>query len=336
VVRSYNIYMSYFSGKTILVTGAAGFIGSHLVDRLLLEGARVTGVDNFISGKRENLELALGYERFSLIEEDVVEWGGKLQGTSYKEQVHYDYIFHLASPASPPRYQEHPVETYMVNSMGTHYLLLLAQEMKARFLYTSTSEAYGDPLEHPQKETYFGNVNPIGPRAMYDESKRFGEMACSVFTKKGVDARIVRIFNTYGPRMDPKDGRVFPAFISQALSGEHMTVEGDGKQTRSFCYVDDLVEYLVRAMSTEGLAGEIINIGNPDEHAVVDMAEKIKQMTQSNSDIIHVEARNEDIARRQPDISKAKQLLGYEPQVGLEEGLEKTINDFRERITDNR
>lgn len=324
--------MNTFTDASVLVTGAGGFIGSHLVDRLLYEGARVTGVDNFISGKRENLELALGNERFSLIEEEVVEWVRKLQATSDRLQADFDFIYHLASPASPPRYQEHPVETYMVNSMGTHYLLLMAQEMRARFLYSSTSEAYGDPLEHPQKETYFGNVNPIGPRAMYDESKRFGEMACSVFAKKGVDARMVRIFNTYGPRMDPEDGRVFPAFISQALAGEPITVEGDGKQTRSFCYVDDLVEYLVRAMSVEGLAGEIINIGNPDEHAVVEMAEKIRHLTQSESEIVHVEARIEDIARRQPDISKAKERLGFEPQVGLDEGLVKTIKAFRQNL----
>ncbi len=309
--------------KKILVTGAAGFIGSHLVDRLLSDGARVTGIDNFITGRKENLESAINNPDFRLIEAEAVE---KLEheARNGESEVRYDGIYHLASPASPPRYQQHPVATYLVNSLGTHWACELAKVNGARLVFSSTSEAYGDPLEHPQKEAYFGNVNAIGPRAMYDESKRFGEMVCSVFANSfGVDTRVVRIFNTYGPRMDPKDGRVFPSFFDQAKKNEPIKVEGDGQQTRSFCYIDDLVEYLVRAMSTDNLKGELLNIGNPDEHSVLEMAQIIKKMTESSSEIEHVAARPEDIARRQPDISKAKQMLGFEPQISLDEGLER-------------
>lgn len=314
-----------FMDKQVLITGAAGFLGSHLTERLLKEGAWVTGVDNFITGKPENLAANLNHERFTLIEADA-----SLEPMSYlKPEKRYHLIYHLASPASPPRYQHNPVATYMVNGLGTHRLLELAGLFNARFVFTSTSEAYGDPLEHPQKESYWGNVNTVGPRSCYDESKRFGEMVCHTFNQQyQADARIVRIFNTYGPRMDPLDGRVMPAFITQALDNRPITVEGDGQQTRSFCYVDDLIEYLVRVAMVDQARDEIINIGNPDEHAMLEIAQIVKEMTGSSSEIIYVPARPEDISRRQPDITKAKTILGYEPQVTLTEGLERTIKWF--------
>lgn len=324
-------------GKKVLVTGAAGFIGSHLTDRLLAEGAVVTGVDNLITGSRENLIEAGKNPNFKLIEEDVVEWSrhkdDRLRMTDDGKQLKFDFVFHLASPASPVAYQHNPVATYLVNSMGTHQLLELAVQWQARMLFTSTSEVYGDPKEHPQKESYFGNVNPIGPRACYDESKRFGEMACMVFGQKyGLDTRVVRIFNTYGPRMQADDGRIIPAFIGQALRQEPITVEGNGEQTRSFCFVDDMVEYMIRAMSREEARGEVINIGNPDERTVMAAAQTVKELTGSHSPIVNVPGRPEDIQRRQPDITKAKKILEYEPQIEFETGLKKTIVYFQERL----
>jgi nucleoside-diphosphate-sugar epimerase len=315
--------------KTLLVTGAAGFIGSHLVDRLLAEGHRVIGVDNFITGKKDNLHKALSHPEFTFIEANVID----PPETYLPENLSFDLIFHLASPASPIHYQDHPIETYLVNALGTHRLLEWARKNRARMVFTSTSEIYGEPLEHPQKETYFGNVNPVGPRACYDESKRFGEMACMTFHKQfQLDTRIVRIFNTYGPRMDPHDGRVIPALVAQALHHQPVTIEGDGTQTRSFCYVADMVEYLVRMGMAEGLAGEIINLGNPDERTVLALAEAIKQLTGGEAVVTHTEGREEDISRRCPDISKATRVLDYSPRVGLEEGLRRTIDWFRSNL----
>lgn len=326
--------MECFKGKQVLVTGAAGFIGSHLTDRLLAEGAMVTGLDNLMTGSKENLAGALTHPNFQFIEEEVVEWVRQIQNSNVKVQnleSHFNYIYHLASPASPKAYQHNPVATYMVNSMGTHYLLEMAVTLGARFLFTSTSEIYGDPLEHPQKETYWGNVNPVGPRACYDESKRFGEMVCKTFGEKyRADYRIVRIFNTYGPRMQKEDGRIIPTFISQALEGKPITVEGTGEQTRSYCYVTDLVEFLVRAMSQDNMKGRIVNIGNPEEFTVNQVAEMIKRLTKSKAEIVQLPGREEDITRRKPDITLAREILGFEPKVNLEEGLIKTIAYFRE------
>jgi nucleoside-diphosphate-sugar epimerase len=320
-----------FEDKKVLITGGAGFIGSHLVDRLMEMGAHVTVVDNFVTGNKHNIEQHLGNERFVLVEEDVVEWAQNiifnLKFSIFKQ---YNHIFHLASPASPRGYMEHPVETYMVNGMGTHSLSLLAKQWGASLLFASTSEVYGDPLEHPQQETYFGNVNPIGPRACYDESKRFGEMVVmNAVRNNGLDGRMVRIFNTYGPRMDPLDGRVFPSFISQALKNEPITVYGDGLQTRSFCFVSDLVEYLLRAMAAEAARGEVINIGNPEEHTILEMAETIKRLTNSSSEIVFADLPQDDPVRRKPDISKASLHLEFEPKIGLEPGLTQTIEWFR-------
>lgn len=318
-----------FSQKQVLVTGGAGFIGSHLVERLVDEGAQVTVVDNLITGNRQNLANVLPVIRY--INADVVAWAH--QQTHKPTATSYNFIYHLASPASPRGYQENPVQTYLVNSVGTHNLVTMALKMKARLLFASTSEVYGDPLEHPQTETYFGNVNPIGPRACYDESKRFGEMVVmNAVVNDQLDGRIVRIFNTYGPRMDPADGRVFPNFINQALKQIPITVHGDGQQTRSFCYVDDLVEYLVRAMSMATAKGEVINLGNPEEHTMLAMAETIKTMTQSSSIIIFDDRLEDDPTKRKPNISKARKILRYKPQISLTEGLNQTINFFRQKL----
>ncbi len=319
-----------FEDRAVLVTGGAGFIASHLVDRLLASGAHVTAVDNFITGNKNNLFDALSSPRFHFIEADVSQPPSIYMQQHQGKLEHFDYIFHLASPASPRGYMDKPIETYTVNSFGTHFLADYALETKAVMFYASTSEAYGDPLEHPQKEAYWGNVNPIGVRACYDESKRFGEMVLTTWAReKGLDVRIARIFNTYGPRMDPRDGRVIPNFVTQALKGEPITVHGDGTQTRSFCYVDDLVEFILRMAVSEQARGEVINIGNPDEYAMLDFANKVKELTGSNSEIVFVERPLDDPNKRKPDINKAKKLLGYEPQVSLVDGLGKTIGFFR-------
>ncbi|MFC1653800.1 NAD-dependent epimerase/dehydratase family protein [Patescibacteria group bacterium] len=310
-------------GKVCLVTGGAGFIGSHFVEKLISCGARVIVVDNFVTGSRKNLEHITS-KNLEIIEADASQ-----PVSSYlKEDV--SFIFHLASPASPDGYMKEPEVTYMVNSMGTHHLCEYARKTGAKLLFTSTSEIYGDPLEHPQKETYWGNVNPTGPRACYDESKRFGEMVVNIFQKRDqIDARVVRIFNTYGPRMGLEDGRVIPNFLSQAIKNEPITVHGDGTQTRSFCYVDDLVKYILRAMIIEKAKGETINIGRPGELTMKELAEKVKQISGSSSQIKLVDGRDEDISQREPDISKAISILEYEPKVDVEEGLRKTIEYFR-------
>lgn len=311
----------------VLVAGAAGLVGSHLCDHLIAEGHDVIAVDNFITGRRLNIEHLLGNERFQLEEWDISAHVGDLA---------VDQIFHLASPASPIGYMSNPIATHLVNSVGTLKLLELAKRNGARFLFTSTSEIYGNPQVHPQPETYFGNVNPVGPRSCYDESKRFGESITMEFVRQfGLDARVVRLFNVYGPRNDPNDGRVIPAFISAALRNEPLPIYGDGTQTRSLCYIDDLTRGLVGVMHTEGMAGEVVNLGNPDERTVLELAERIIHLCGSTGGYDWLPMREDDPERRCPDIAKARQRVGWEPQVPLDEGLRATIDYFVkvERIT---
>lgn len=328
--------LDYLQGKTVLLTGAAGFIGSNLVARLLPLGAHVIGVDNLLTGRKENLSEFLDesgtsrIENFEFILADVSQ-----PVTAYlPETKKIDLILHFASPASPPRYQQHPVETYLVNSIATHYLAeyLLKTNPDGRLLFAGTSEAYGDPQVHPQTEDYWGNVNPNGKRACYDESKRLGETICGVFNRDlQLDTRIVRIFNTYGPHMDPTDGRVIPNFISQALSAQPYTIYGDGSYTRSYCYIDDLVEYILRMASKDGLVGETVNIGNPSEHTILETAQKVHSVVRPESEfeVEYHPQPADDPTRRQPDISKAKTLLDYEPKFNFEDGLQKTIAYFQ-------
>jgi dTDP-glucose 4,6-dehydratase len=306
-----------------LVTGAAGFIGSHLCDRLLAEGHEVIAVDNLLTGSMANLEHLEGRQGFRFILHDVCE------PLTIEEPL--DGVFHLASPASPKDYMEHPIETLDVGSLGTRRMLELARQHGAGFLLTSTSECYGDPLVHPQPETYWGNVNPVGPRSCYDEAKRFAEALTMAYRRVyGLRTSIARIFNTYGPRMKLDDGRVVPTFLDQALRGAPLTVYGDGSQTRSFCYVSDMIEGLWRLW----LSGEPgpINLGNPVELSVLEFARKILELTGSSSPIQFLPLPQDDPRRRQPDITKARQLLGWEPRVSLEEGLRETIAWFR-RLT---
>lgn len=308
--------------KHVLVAGGAGFIGSHLSEALLGNGYRVICVDNLLTGRKENLAEANKNPNFSFMQGSVIE--------PLVINDHIDFIFHLASPASVVDYQKYPEETALVNSLGTINMLNLAKNNKAKFLLASTSEVYGDPKEHPQKETYWGNVNPNGIRSCYDESKRFAEAMTMVYVRKyGLDARIIRIFNTYGPRMRKNDGRVISNFINQALSGQPITVYGEGSQTRSFCYVSDLVSGIVGAMNSEKTAGEVFNLGNPEEYTMIDLANKIKTMTNSVSEIVHGKLPEDDPAQRRPDISKAKAVLGWEPKVPVDEGLAKTIEYYR-------
>lgn len=308
---------------TSVVTGAAGFLGSHLTDRLLAEGHQVIGIDNLITGNVANLEHLAGDGRFKFIKQDVTNHLF-LPGP-------VDFIWHLASPASPVDYLEYPIQTLKVGSLGTHNALGLAREKKARFFLASTSECYGDPLVHPQREDYWGNVNPVGPRGCYDEAKRFAEaMTMAYHRAHGVDTRIVRIFNTYGPRMRLRDGRAVPNFIAQALRGEPLTIHGDGSQTRSFCYMDDLIEGFWRLMH----AGrhEPVNIGNPNELTILEFAEKIIALTGSASTLEKRPRPVDDPNVRRPDITLARSLLGWEPKVGLDEGLRRTIAHFQDRV----
>ncbi len=310
-------------GRRAVVTGGAGFIGSHLAERLLRDGWEVLAVDNFITGDRRNLSAAAGHPCFRLLEHDVSK-------PLYVEGA-VDLVFHLASPASPLDYLQHPIQTLKVGSLGTHNTLGLAKEKKAAFFLASTSEVYGDPLQHPQREDYWGNVNPIGPRGVYDEAKRFSEaMAMAYHRTHGVQVRIGRFFNTYGPRMRLGDGRVVPAFMEQALRGLPLTVFGDGRQTRSFCYVDDLVEGIVRlAASGENSP---VNLGNPREMTILQFAETILAATGSSSPLVHMPPMEDDPKVRRPDIAKARRLLGWDPKVPLEEGLVPTVAHFRERL----
>lgn len=307
----------------LLITGGAGFIGSHLCDYFLSKGHKVVAVDNFITGSRDNIAHLAKEPRFEFIYHDVtnfIEVEGEL-----------DAILHFASPASPKSYIEYPIQTLKVGSLGTHNTLGLARIKGARFLLASTSEVYGEPLVHPQREDYWGNVNPIGPRGVYDEAKRFAEaMTLAYHRSHGLDTRIVRIFNTYGPRMALDDGRVVPNFVGQALRGEPLTVSGDGSQTRSFTYVADLVDGIARLLdSQEELP---VNIGNPDEMTIKAFAERINAATGNKAGIIYTPRPVDDPSRRCPDITKARRVLGWEPHVKLDEGLAKTIAFFREKM----
>lgn len=306
--------------KRVLITGAAGFLGSHLCDKFIAEGFRVIGMDNLITGDLKNIEHLFKLEHFEFYHHDVttfVHVPGKV-----------DYILHFASPASPIDYLKIPIQTLKVGSLGTHNLLGLAREKNARILIASTSEVYGDPLVHPQTEEYYGNVNTIGPRGVYDEAKRFQESITMAYHRfHGMETRIARIFNTYGPRMRLNDGRVIPAFIGQALRGEDLTVFGDGLQTRSFCYVDDQIEGLYRLLLSDYSLP--VNIGNPGEITILDFAQEIIKLTGTDQKIVFTPLPQDDPLQREPDISKAKEILGWEPKVSREEGMKTTFEYFK-------
>jgi len=311
--------------KRILITGAAGFLGSHLCDRFIKEGYRVIGMDNLITGDLKNIEHLFKLEQFEFYHHDVSQF------------IHVpgsiDYILHFASPASPIDYLKIPIQTLKVGSLGTHNCLGLAKAKGARMLIASTSEIYGDPLVHPQTEAYWGNVNPIGPRGVYDEAKRFQEAITMAYhTFHGLETRIVRIFNTYGPRMRLNDGRALPAFIGQALRGEDLTVFGDGSQTRSFCYVDDLIEGIYRLLMSDYVYP--VNMGNPNEISLKEFAEEVLNLTGSSVKICYKDLPIDDPKQRQPDITKAKEILGWEPKVGRAEGLKKTYAYFKSLPTE--
>jgi len=314
---------SKLSNKTAVVTGGTGFLGSHLCDRLLAEGFRVIAIDNFITGSSDNVEHLAGDPNFRLMRRNVSEFifvPGAV-----------DFVFHFASPASPIDYLEHPIPTLKVGALGTHNSLGLAKDKGAKFLLASTSECYGDPLVHPQNEDYWGNVNPIGPRGVYDEAKRFAEAMTMAYHRfHGMDTKIVRIFNTYGPRLRLRDGRVVPAFISQALNNEPLTIFGDGTQTRSFCYVSDLIEGIFRlAMSDQHGP---VNIGNPVEMTIRQFAEKILSITGSTGGITFKELPVDDPKVRQPDITRARKLFGWEPKIDFDSGIRTTIDYFRNKL----
>lgn len=306
--------------KRVLITGAAGFLGSHLCDRFIKEGYHVIGMDNLITGDLKNIEHLFPLEHFEFYNHDVSKF--------IHVPGHLDYILHFASPASPIDYLKIPIQTLKVGSLGTHNCLGLAKAKGARMLIASTSEVYGDPLVHPQNEEYWGNVNPIGPRGVYDEAKRFQEAITMAYhTFHNLETRIVRIFNTYGPKMRLNDGRALPAFIGQALRGEDLTVFGDGSQTRSFCYVDDLVEGIYRLLLSDYHLP--MNIGNPNEISLKDFAEEVLKLTGSSVKITYRELPKDDPKQRQPDITKAKEILGWEPKVDRAEGLKKTYEYFK-------
>jgi dTDP-glucose 4,6-dehydratase len=309
--------------KRAVILGAAGFIGSHLVDRALAEGWRVTGIDNLVTGTRRNLEHLARESRFDFVEADICE--------PLATSGRIDAVLDLASPASPIDYLEHPFETLHVGSIGVENALRLARAAGATFLLSSTSEVYGDPLEHPQRESYFGNVNPIGPRAVYDEAKRFAEAITMAYRRyEKVDVRIARIFNTYGPRMRLDDGRVVPTFVAQALRGEPITMFGDGSQTRSFCYVDDEVEGLWRLLHSK--YQEPVNVGNPHELTILDFAKAVQRLVGKDVPIVNKPLPEDDPRVRRPDISRAREVLGWEPRIGFDEGMRRTIAWFRERV----
>jgi UDP-glucuronate decarboxylase len=306
-----------------LVAGGAGFVGSHLCDALLAEGFEVLCVDSLITGRARNIAHLQGQPRFTFREQDIC--------APFSEQA--DWVFQLASPASPPRYLEHPIETLLVNADGTKHLLDIALANKARFLLASTSEVYGDPEVHPQVESYRGSVSCTGPRSCYDEGKRFAEALTMAYCRAhGVDARIIRIFNTYGPRLDPGDGRVVSNFLAQALRGETLTIYGSGEQTRSFCYVSDLVAGILAVMRKEGVAGEVFNLGNPSEITMLELHRTIERVLGVSVPTSYHPLPQDDPRRRQPDITKAKTTLGWEPRVPLEEGLRRTAEWFREEL----
>jgi dTDP-glucose 4,6-dehydratase len=306
-----------------VVTGGAGFLGSHLCDRLLAEGHRVIAIDNLLTGNPDNIAHLAGNQKFTFIHHNVTEF--------IYHAGPVDYVFHFASPASPIDYLELPIQTLKVGSLGTHNALGLAKAKGAKFLLASTSECYGDPLQHPQTEDYWGNVNPIGPRGVYDEAKRFAEaMTMAYHRYHKIDTKIVRIFNTYGPRMRLRDGRVVPAFVSQALRGEPLTIFGDGRQTRSFCYCSDLIDGIYRLSQSD--YHEPVNIGNPTEFTILDFAKLIIKLTGSKSTLVNKPLPVDDPKQRRPDITRAKKLLGWEPKVDLETGLRQTIDFFRDKV----
>jgi nucleoside-diphosphate-sugar epimerase len=308
--------------KTSVVAGGAGFIGSHLCDALLGLGHKVICVDNLLTGSEKNIEEAKKNPNFSFLNQDIIVKA---------PDIHADFVFNLASPASPADFKNLAEEIALVNSVGTINMLRYAKANNARYLEASTSEVYGEPKEHPQKETYWGNVNPNGIRSCYDESKRFAEAITMVYVRKyGLDARIIRIFNTYGPRMRKDDGRVVSNFINQALEGKPLTIFGDGTQTRSFCYVSDLVAGILAVMFGDNLKGEVFNLGNPEEYTVKDFAEKVKALTGSASAITFEALPEDDPTQRKPDITKIKTALGWEPKISVDEGLKKTIEFYKQ------
>ncbi|MBL4806101.1 MAG: SDR family oxidoreductase [Rhodobacteraceae bacterium] len=311
--------MDYYRGKKVLVPGGAGFIGSHLVPRLLENGARVTVLDNFHTGCRSNLSQVSGHPDLVLIEHDIVQ----------PFAIDADIIFNLACPASPVHYQHDPIKTLKTSVIGINNLLAQCHLTGARLVHASTSEVYGDPLQHPQTESYWGNVNPIGIRACYDEGKRAAEtLAMDFHRMHGVDVRLPRIFNTYGPRMAHNDGRVVSNFMCQALAGDDITIYGDGSATRSFCFVSDMVTALLQLGLVDLAAGAVVNLGNPDEYSILELAEKIIAISNSSSKIIYKPLPQDDPTRRKPDISKAKALLGWTPVIDLDDGLQKTMKYF--------
>ena len=320
-IRGYD--MTVMTQRHAVVTGGAGFLGSHLCERLLNEGHRVTAIDNLVTGDMKNIAHLFGNENFRFLKHDVTEY-------MYIDGP-VDFVFHFASPASPLDYLKLPIQTLKVGSLGTHKALGLAKAKRSRFLLASTSEVYGDPLVHPQPESYWGNVNPVGLRGVYDEAKRFAEAMTMAYRRyHGVETRIVRIFNTYGPRMRLNDGRAIPAFLSQALRGEDITVFGNGSQTRSVCYVDDLIEG-IELLINSGEA-DPVNIGNPDEITMLDLAKEIVALTGSKSKIVFKALPEDDPKVRRPDISRARTILRWEPKVGRKEGLQRTIDFFRSQI----
>lgn len=306
---------------TCLVTGGAGFIGSHLCDRLVALGHDVVAIDNLLTGKKNNISQLLSNTHFRFIHDDLLNIG--------KYKIRVDLFFHFASAASPRWYQKYPIETLLVNTYGTYLLLELAKKDKAIFIFASTSEVYGDPKEHPQVETYWGHVNPNGPRSCYDEAKRCGEAYVASFVRQHeLDGRIIRIFNTYGPRMDVDDGRVVSNFVYQALKVKPLTIHGDGKQTRSFCFVSDMIEAICAMAFKKGLKGEVVNVGNPEEVTILDLAKRIELITGKKLQLSYTLLPQDDPSRRRPTIEKAKKLLSWEPKVVLNDGLKRTIDYF--------